>query len=745
MKYNFSKNGANLVITLDVEGGKYNPEIVSINDPNITLENNNLWLYENGKYLRFFLYNQIGTIDGLVPTSIEDAYAKLNVIVNSLALLASPKFKGSVVPTDTPVGTDDAFWIATQAGTYTLFGNFTLPANTRAEISRVGGEFSVSQTPLVIPDTKIKPFVNQAYAIDSQVSSLGKFWYNNDATAIGEIPASSSKWVELLSGKGLFTESIVSPVVYVNNPLVQKMTAIESQSPNGSGFGWLLDRNTFKGHFNFFSAFIHCSSVGESVTMKIYKTTDFINTWSPTSLNTTLLFSKVFTDFNANSSDQFECFFDDTIEYPANSDLYIYFENANKKLRMFRNEYSYTGQSSMLLELRNPQNNYFLDATGLTTQFPILALVNKMEYQINKDLAVDVSSKIVIPNVVYAVVGKEMNIYKNSILDISNGLDSFEIILKNITLDWTSNGDSSGITINDRSLKFKPTTAGQTHLIRCDVLDYKRKVIGRKDFAIKTVSKISGTGTKNIIMVGDSLTEGGGGESALKLYNSIIADGGFTPVMVGSKTNTTNSAVKHEGYSGQTFDFFMGAGSPFYIGGEINFQTYASAKGVASLDIFHIQCGINDVLSGVFFSLATLIPDIITNLTTIVDKVLSPTKGFPNCKIIISLEPFGANGENFSASRSTNELKRKMMLLNKAILAKFYQDETGFKYNANVWVSPNHLTIDRDYGYPYEMVKVCEFADVSQTEKQFSDTIHPNNYGQEQIANSVYSMIRKIV
>ncbi|MFV8268442.1 SGNH/GDSL hydrolase family protein [Flavobacterium sp. GT2N3] len=800
---------------------------------------------------------------------------QLRNAVNEMAVIQQSTFLGAAEPAFTPAGTGTAYWLAIKPGTYANYGGFVVAANEIAFIIRdAAGAFSITKSSLVIPDSKIKTWIAQSYSSGDQVNYQGKDWTANSATVSGDVPATSTKWDDRLSGyisgeplfdiaktvnlfnkatvsagvysdtytnftpstvegtsdfmavtpntaykrvgtpeyyiyyfdtnkqflssvlyanivttpanayfvkihyrtgdingimftlssvntssyipftlpsikvKNVFlntAEIIVSPVVYLNDPLEQKMTALESQTTNGSGLGWLLERNQFKGQFNFFSAWILCSTIGETVTMKIYKTTDGIAQWNPTSSNTALIATKEFTNFNANSGIQFECFFDNVIEYPDDKDLYIYFENVNKKLRMFRNENSYTGVASTLLELRNPQTNYFLDATGYTTQLPILALVNKMEYQTNKKLTVDLSNKIVIPDVIYAVVGKELNIYKNSILDIPNQIDSFEIILTNITLGWTSNSDSSGITINDRSLKFKPTTAGQSHIIRCNVLDYKRQVVGTKDFQIKTVSKTAGTGTKNIVMAGDSLTEGGTGESALKLYNAIISDGGFTPVMVGTKVNGFNSAVKHEGYSGQTFGFFTGSISPFYVGGQINYQAYATAKGVASIDIFHIQCGINDVLSGIFFNGATLIPDIITNLTSIVDKVLSADKGFPNCKIIIGLEPYGANGENFVSSRNTNELKRKMMLLNNAISAKFYQDETGFKYHANVWVAPNSLTIDRDYGYPYSMVKVCEFADVSQTEKQFADTVHPNGYGNEQIANSVYSMIRRVL
>ena len=56
MKYSFSKDSTNLIITLDTESGKYAPEVTSLNDPNITLENGSFWIYENGKFLRFLSF-----------------------------------------------------------------------------------------------------------------------------------------------------------------------------------------------------------------------------------------------------------------------------------------------------------------------------------------------------------------------------------------------------------------------------------------------------------------------------------------------------------------------------------------------------------------------------------------------------------------------------------------------------------------------------------------------------------------
>lgn len=152
MKYSITKESTSLVITLDTESGKYTPQITAFNDPNVVLENNSICFLENGMPLMFLQFNEIGLIDGVAPTNLSDAIIKILVVVNSIRTLASPKFKGSIVPTDTPSGTEDAYWIATQAGTYTNFGNFILPANTRAEVSRVSGVFSNSQTALTLTE-----------------------------------------------------------------------------------------------------------------------------------------------------------------------------------------------------------------------------------------------------------------------------------------------------------------------------------------------------------------------------------------------------------------------------------------------------------------------------------------------------------------------------------------------------------------------------------------------------------------
>lgn len=106
-----------------------------------------------------FVYNTSNTFSrilGIEAVSAPVVPAKTVNTIKAVLFLVSQttvsyvggvaNFKGSIVPTDTPTGTEDATWIATQAGTYTNFGGKVVNANSRAEISRVNGVFSISQT-----------------------------------------------------------------------------------------------------------------------------------------------------------------------------------------------------------------------------------------------------------------------------------------------------------------------------------------------------------------------------------------------------------------------------------------------------------------------------------------------------------------------------------------------------------------------------------------------------------------------
>jgi hypothetical protein len=94
---------------------------------------------------------------------------------------AAASFLGSITPSATPSGIGAAYWNATQAGTYTNFGNVVVNANSLAVISRnEAGEFSISQTEVDLSEyTKKKDNTRISFTFKSGIT--GEFGEFNDA------------------------------------------------------------------------------------------------------------------------------------------------------------------------------------------------------------------------------------------------------------------------------------------------------------------------------------------------------------------------------------------------------------------------------------------------------------------------------------------------------------------------------------------------------------------------------------
>jgi lysophospholipase L1-like esterase len=231
MKYNFTSNNYNLVLSADTEGGLYKENIVYFDKPSISKSIDSITMLEFGQISRTIKGYEIGTVNGVSATGLDDAYTKISTFIaelemsNTVSLLAAKLFTGgyagtakdlenaivaavtgasgiSIVPTSpAPTGTGIASFTATQSGTYTNYGGVVVNANSFAVISRsAAGVYSISQTTFVIPTGKIISWVAQSYASGDQVNHLGKDWASNAATVAGDVPATSTKWIERLIG-----------------------------------------------------------------------------------------------------------------------------------------------------------------------------------------------------------------------------------------------------------------------------------------------------------------------------------------------------------------------------------------------------------------------------------------------------------------------------------------------------------------------------------------------------------------
>jgi lysophospholipase L1-like esterase len=254
------------------------------------------------------------------------------------------------------------------------------------------------------------------------------------------------------------------------------------------------------------------------------------------------------------------------------------------------------------------------------------------------------------------------------------------------------------------------------------------------------VDKTAGSGIKQILLIGNSLMEA---TLVTEIRDLIVADGGFTPTLLGTQGITPNFHEGHPGWTWNSFTTAYGGQNPFFYGGRIDFQHYMNANGfTGNIDYCYIQLGINEMFTSELSQ--AQIDAIINKAKSFCDTLLDASYGYPNCKIIIGYEPpsalsLDAFSTNYGASRNWIAYLRNMRLYYETLLADF---DNG-AYDGNVWFCPAGLWVDREYGYP----TVNENVSARQATPIIiqSNFVHPSISGYKQMADAIYSIIRAIV
>ena len=145
--------------------------------------------------------------------------------------------------------------------------------------------------------------------------------------------------------------------------------------------------------------------------------------------------------------------------------------------------------------------------------------------------ALNYGMEIQLPNVLYAVVGTEMNLWNDAIAySMDKGLQS----PMNYSVSWYSTVG----TITNRCFRFTPeaSQAGNTYTLTCYLFNTIGQLVAQKTVQIKVKAQNALTQSKRIVFFGDSL----GPETARYLYNDFNNSGKFTgtiPTMLGTKGN----------------------------------------------------------------------------------------------------------------------------------------------------------------------------------------------------------------
>lgn len=267
------------------------------------------------------------------------------------------------------------------------------------------------------------------------------------------------------------------------------------------------------------------------------------------------------------------------------------------------------------------------------------------------------------------------------------------------------------------------TTTGLV-IITVDTGSYSAKLVLSNTFGckidststiIKVEPKIS-LGNKVILAIGNSLTAGGWQYQCPVIRDSLNVD---TLTSIGTQGADPN---KQEGRSGWTAATFMGASSPFYIGGVINIPQYLIDNSLATPDIIRIDLGINDS-----YALANTATTINT-LKTLIVKCLD----IPNVNIIVDMPSTASNTIYGWMTNYNNTTNYEPYILNmrqfQQLVFSNFKSQT---YNSRVYFNYGGLVINRNTGYP-------SYAGLH------TNALHPQASGYREIINGTLNIINHI-
>lgn len=207
------------------------------------------------------------------------------------------------------------------------------------------------------------------------------------------------------------------------------------------------------------------------------------------------------------------------------------------------------GECAQIYQMVNPPDELYTPVQkivkeSLSIEMP--SVINEVTENINPKVHIQ------IPDVVYAMVGLELNIWNDTIaLSMDRGLMS----PLNYHTEWSC---SKGKVIS-RGFRFTPTASDVgTYSCTCKIYStLNNALIDSKTFSIKVVNNSSLTSVKNILFCGDSLGRG----TAHYINANIQEFTGSKPNMVGSVESTMfGLTTKHLSYGGWSWSNFATVG-----------------------------------------------------------------------------------------------------------------------------------------------------------------------------------------
>jgi len=351
----------------------------------------------------------------------------------------------------------------------------------------------------------------------------------------------------------------------------------------------------------------------------------------------------------------------------------------------------------------------------------------------------------IVPTDIYIATFCEMNIW-------------FDSIIPSYGKQYRINVAAPKGESRERCYRYQPAIPEDFN-ITIQVQDLLANVLESKVVTIHAVDKSAGSGIIQIKCTGDSnidslnavdfpaLPDGRDRYEMMKELNRLLTvSGGFTPLFLGARGTAPYNHQAHSGYSSELFITNNPTyPNPFWdlTNSRVDMRKWMADNsnfgGSDRIDIDFYQIGINDLKWN-----QKPAQEVLDNIKTYVANMHHATRGYPDCKIIISLSQFtGLTAEGFAlhfgAASDFNLFGKNMHLLHKLIVSTFHNNPAY----PNCYVSANMLFVDRKYGYPFDSVNVSARSTVQ--EMEYIESVHPNQSGYHQGSDATFSRIKSLV
>lgn len=371
-----------------------------------------------------------------------------------------------------------------------------------------------------------------------------------------------------------------------------------------------------------------------------------------------------------------------------------------------------------------PNDTAFIKIVGRTDAFIkpgiIKMTITNNSGLINKVEGMDSNPKVLLPSTLTAVVGREFNIYFDSII-LAEDRDAYE-------KQWAG-GFPAGNRALAEGLRFTPTATSSANIS----LTLRHKVKGEEVAKVTSLLKVIADAPtdKKIIFIGDSLTDAG--YYAAEIQHN-LSEGKFVSLGTRSSNVSINGetlSVNHEGRSGWSAQNYTSAASyngmanAFYnpSSSKFDFAYYMGQKGYADVDVVCICLGTNGYTTAD------------AEIAAIQQMIASIHAYNSSIKILVSMitPPSTQDGVGYrTAYTSADASFRNMMAFNEKIYATF-------NGKTNIGILPWYVGLNRKYDFPTTEEAFSARNPIKVTRQ--NDNVHPSVYGYLAMADIMYGYL----